>query len=58
MHFNKKLISLRNKKVTLVNDINKSIDRIEQIQFMLGEQTVDDFLIERPQLRLEEIPEK
>jgi hypothetical protein len=57
MHFNKKLKSLRDKKVSLVAEVNKAIDRLEQIQFILNQNNIDE-IMERPQLKLEEIPEK
>ena len=56
MSFNKKLISLRDKKKDLVFEINKSLDREEQIQYLLGEPL--EKLMRRPVLRVEEIPEK
>lgn len=56
MSFNKKLISLRDKKKDLVFEINKSLDRAEQIQYLLGEPL--EKLMRRPVLRVEEIPEK
>ena len=56
MSFNKKLINLRDKKKDLVFEINKSLDRAEQIQYLLGEPL--EKLMRRPVLRVEEIPEK
>ena len=58
MLFNKKLKILRDKKVSLVAEINKEIDRIDQIHFILGQEKVDLDVLERPQIKLEEIPEK
>ena len=56
MIFNDKLKYVRDKKINLVSDINKCIDRLEQIEFVLG--TNVDGQLKRPQLKLEEIPEK
>ena len=56
MLFNGKLIGLRNKKKDLIEEINKDIDRLEQIQFIIGKAV--DKQINRPSLRPEEIPEK
>lgn len=57
MIFNKKLVSLRNKKLTIIDEINKSIDRLEQIQYLLG-QSVSDNKLAKFQIRPEEVPEK
>lgn len=56
MIFNNKLITLRDKKKALVNEINGDIDRLEQIQFMLGQPLTK--IINRVSLRAEETPEK
>lgn len=56
MLFNKKVKTAREKKIKLVADINKGIDRLEQIEFLLGEES--GTTIARPQLKLEEVPEK
>jgi hypothetical protein len=56
MIFNKKLLSLREKKKELVDEINKNIDRLDQIQFLTGHQSDKQF--SRVRLRLEEVPEK
>ena len=56
MIFNKKLVGLRDKKKDLVAEINKALDRAEQIQYLLGEPL--EKLMARPTLKLEEIPEK
>lgn len=56
MIFNKKVISLRDKKKNLVDEINRGIDRLDQIQFILGQKTEN--AIARPSLRAEEVPEK
>ncbi len=56
MSFNGKLKRLRDKKVELVSEVNRTIDRLEQIEFVLGEPL--SVKLVRPQLRMEEIPEK
>lgn len=56
MLFNKKLLELRDKKKNIVSEINKMLNRAEQIQFLLGEPLEN--LMVRPTLRIEEIPEK
>ena len=56
MLFNRKIKSARDKKIKLVNDINRGIDRLEQIEYLLGEESSTK--IERPQLKLDEVPEK
>lgn len=56
MIFNKKVIDLRDRKIDLVNEINADIDRLEEIQFMLNKNELK--IPERPQMQLEEIPEK
>ena len=56
MIFNNKLLSLRDKKKSLVNEINADIDRLEQIQFMLGQPLTK--VINRVSLRADEMPEK
>lgn len=58
MLFNKKLKALRDKKVTLVDEVNKGLDRLEQISFILGDSDVIAGTPPRPRLKLEEIPEK
>ena len=56
MIFNNKLLDLRSKKKNLVDDINSDIDRLEQIQFILGQPLTKT--INRVSLRAEETPEK
>lgn len=56
MIFNKKLISLRDKKKTLIDEINHSIDRLEQISFLLGQK--NENRLNKFTLRPEEEPEK
>ena len=56
MLFNRKIKSARDKKIKFVNDINRGIDRLEQIEYLLGEESSTK--IERPQLKLDEVPEK
>ncbi|CAF0711556.1 unnamed protein product [Brachionus calyciflorus] len=56
MIFNKKVLSLRDKKKGLVEEINRAIDRLEQIQYILGQE--QEISIPRPSMRPEEIPEK
>lgn len=56
MLFNNKLKAMRDKKVNLVNEINKSIDRLEQIEFILGESL--NVKLVRPKMMMEECPEK
>ena len=56
MMFNKKLIALRDKKKDLVGEINKSLDRVEQIQYLMGQPLSKP--LARPSLKIEEIPEK
>ena len=58
MLFNNDLKSLRNKKISLVDEINKGLDRLEQISFILVESDSVDGTPSRPRLKLEEIPEK
>lgn len=56
MIFNKKVVKLRDNKVKLVDEINKDVDRLEQIQFILSQ---NEFTLPtRPQIRPEEVPEK
>lgn len=57
MLFNEKLLKLRDKKKSLVGEINDSIDRLEQINFLLGQPVVENKL-SKFYLRPEEIPEK
>ena len=56
MMFNKKLVALRDKKKDLVAEINRSMNRVEQIQFLMGQPLSQP--ISRPSLKIEEIPEK
>jgi hypothetical protein len=56
MTFNRKLIGLRDKKKEIVDEINRNIDRLEQIQYLTG--TVNNKQFEKMSLRLEEMPEK
>lgn len=56
MLFNKKVIGLRDKKKDIVNEINKNIDRLEQIQYLLGQSS--ERILVRPSLRPEEVPEQ
>jgi len=56
MIFNNKLLTLRDKKQMLVSEINADIDRLEQIQFMLGQPLTK--IVNRVSLRAEETPEK
>ena len=56
MIFNNKLLGLREKKKSLVDEINADIDRLEQIQFILGQPL--NKVINRVSLRSEETPEK
>lgn len=56
MTFNSKVIGLRDKKKNLVDEINRAIDRLEQIQFILGQE--QEIPIQRPCMRPEEVPEK
>lgn len=56
MIFNRKVINLRDKKKQLVDEINKAIDRLEQIYYILDQDQV--ISIQRPVLHPEEIPEK
>ena len=56
MVFNNKVLTLREKKKQFVNEINSDIDRLEQIQFMLGQPL--EKLVNRVSLRAEETPEK
>jgi hypothetical protein len=56
MIFNKRLLSLRDKKKELVDEINKNIDRLDQIQFLTGQKSDKQFA--RVELRPEELPEK
>ncbi len=56
MNFNQKLKTLRDKKVELVADMNRTIDRLEKIEFILGEPL--SMKLVRPQLRIEEVPER
>jgi hypothetical protein len=56
MIFNKKILSLRDRKKELVDEINKNIDRLDQIQFLTGQPLDKQF--PRVYLRSEEIPEK
>ena len=56
MLFNKKLLGLRDKKKGLVEDLNRDIDRLEQIQVILVQSNGKP--ISRPAMRPEEVPEK
>jgi hypothetical protein len=56
MIFNKKILELRDNKKDLVEEINRNIDRLQQIQFILGQPIATS--IARPSLKPEEIPEK
>ena len=58
MIFNKKLLSLRNKKMNLIEEINSSIDRLQQISYLLGQSKSSENRLTRLELRPEEIPEK
>jgi hypothetical protein len=54
--FNARVVGLRDKKLKLIEDLNKDIDRLEQIKFILSQK--DFKLPERPKIKHEEIPEK
>ena len=56
MIFNKKVVQLRDRKQNLVDEINKDVDRLEQIQFTLSQVLVK--IPTRPQMKTEEVPEK
>ena len=56
MLFNKKVLELRDKKKNLVEELNRDIDRLEQIQVILGQSSGHS--IKRPSMRIEEVPEK
>jgi hypothetical protein len=56
MIFNNKLLTFRDKKKGLVSEINADIDRLEQIQVILGQPLTK--VMERVSLRPEETPEK
>jgi cilia- and flagella-associated protein 44 len=56
MAFNRQVLKLRDYKAELVKNINKKIDRVEQIQYILGYESLER--IQRPRLRIEETPEK
>ena len=56
MIFNEKVVQLRNRKQKLVDEINRDIDRLEQIQFTLS--NTFEKLPSRPYMKPEEVPEK
>lgn len=56
MIFNKRLLHLREKKKSLIDEINRGVDRIEQIDLVLGEKF--EKTLPKYSLRPEEQPEK
>jgi hypothetical protein len=56
MIFNKKLLSLRDKKKTIIDEINSYIDRLDQIEYMTGQKAEKSY--KKLNLRPEEQPEK
>jgi hypothetical protein len=54
--FNTRVIALRDRKVKLIDELNKDIIRLEQIKYILSQTDVN--IPARPEMRPEEVPEK